>query len=229
MASESLNVTVYVKSLSGDLIELSVNPEKGLKGVEAALTIFDSDTYKPFQFRCFFIDEEVTGLTQDVVLGVVAVEEPMAKLEEIQDNVVLPDMDSIFKMFTFKLSSGMDFYVYTYTKWGEIRFIPRLNQLDNTEYVHWDHLTGFYHLLINIQGFSISDAYVIVEVLKKFYPKVRTPSCGVRKEDSVYCHCGSIVKKGGMPAHLKTKSKHTNGDARGKAFLQRIAAYVESL
>jgi hypothetical protein len=75
MASESLNVTVYVKSLSGDLIELSVDPSLGLKGVETALTLFDSETYRPFQFCCFFLNEETTELTQDAILGLFLVPE----------------------------------------------------------------------------------------------------------------------------------------------------------
>ena len=73
MASESLNVTVSVKTLSGDLIELSVDPVQGLKGVQTALTAFDSETYRPFQFHVFFLEEEVKELTHDAILGVVAV------------------------------------------------------------------------------------------------------------------------------------------------------------
>lgn len=73
MASDSALITVYVKSLTGDLIQLSVDPTLGLKGVEAALTLFDSKMYVPFQFRCFFLDEEPTQLTHGVILGLLFV------------------------------------------------------------------------------------------------------------------------------------------------------------
>ena len=238
MASESLNITVYVKSLTGDLIELSVDPEKGLKGVEAALTLFDSDAYAPFQFRCFFIDEEATELTQDAMLGVVAVQEPMARLEEIQENVTLPGTNASYshiysKVFRFSLSSPFHsvLYVYVLQKKYMTYFIPSLKPLKTTiTSLYWnEYLSVLYHDLIKISFFTIPDAYAVVEVLKKFYPEASTDKIFVTKEDPIYCSCGCIVKQPSMTAHLKTKLKHKNGDQKGKDFLERVADYVQFL
>ena len=235
MASDSLNVTVYVKSLTGDLIELSVNPEKGLDGVANALTLFDSETYRPFQFRCFFLDEEVTELTQDAMLGVVFVEEPMARLEEIQKDVVVPEVNGSYsrtynKVFKFSLSSHFYtvLYVYTYEKNGVTYSCASFQPLTIAKMGTTSSLSVVYHELTNIQLFNISDAYVIVEVLKKFFPNAPTYETWLTREDSVYCECGCIVKQASMSTHLKTK-KHTNNDAKGKTFMARVAAYVESL
>ena len=68
MASDSLNVTVTVKSLSGDLIELPVNPAKGLKGVEAALTLFDSEQFPKEITKVSFLNEDENTLTNETFL-----------------------------------------------------------------------------------------------------------------------------------------------------------------
>lgn len=67
MASEF--ITVYVKSLSGELIELKVDPEKGLKGVQHALTLFDSKQFPRSLTRVFFLDDNKV-ITENMLLGV---------------------------------------------------------------------------------------------------------------------------------------------------------------
>lgn len=62
--------TVFIKMLNGDLLSLEVDPSVGLKGICEALTRFDSEAFPPFQTKVFFIDESVTTITNDIVLGV---------------------------------------------------------------------------------------------------------------------------------------------------------------
>ncbi len=70
MASESVNVTVFVKTLSGDLIELSVNPSRGLKGVANLLTAIDSAAFPPDLTYVSFLDEDAKEITADQILTV---------------------------------------------------------------------------------------------------------------------------------------------------------------
>ena len=69
-------VTVLVKSLSGDLIALDVDPSLGLKGVCDALALFDSEKFPRDEIRVFTIGDEEdekkeTPLEPDTLLGVV--------------------------------------------------------------------------------------------------------------------------------------------------------------
>ena len=68
MASESVNVTVTVKTLSGDLIELSVDPALGLDGVETALTLFDSEQFPQEITKVSFLNEDENTLTNETFL-----------------------------------------------------------------------------------------------------------------------------------------------------------------
>lgn len=234
-AAVSTEITVTVKPMQGDLIQLTVNPLGGMLAVQSALTDFDSDTYKPFQFRLFFLDEEATELTDGAMLGVVVTGEPMTRLKEIQKDVILPGTNAsysmTYKVFTFELSSPFHpvLYVYTFNN-GRNWFFPCFKPMKlATGLGFTTYLWDVYHSLTEIQFFSISDAYAVIQILKKFFPNApSTPTCG-NGSDSVYCSCGCIVKQKSMKAHLKTKAKHANGDARGKEFLQKVADYVQFL
>lgn len=72
MASDT--ISVFVKPLSGDIIELRVDPSQGLKGVEQALTCMDPDAYTPSQFEVFFTTEEEktkNELVDGIILGTI--------------------------------------------------------------------------------------------------------------------------------------------------------------
>ena len=230
MASESVNVNVTVKTLSGDLIELSVDPALGLDGVEAALTAFDSDTYAPFQFRCFFIDEEVTELTHDAILGLIFVEEPMARLEEIQENITLPGIEAIFKLFKFKLSSSQPFYVYVRRCPNFYIYYWSFSLMTIPEDVHdrSSSLNSFSFTMTHTLHLSIPDAYIISQILRNFLTD-KEDIIFAFKNQSIYCECGHIVKSTYMTQHLNSKFKHNNGDTKGKVFLARVTTYIESL
>jgi hypothetical protein len=241
-AAAASMIDVMVKTLSGDLIQLSVDSALGLKGVENALTLFDSDAYAPFQFRVFFADEEETELTQDTVLGVVAVIEPMAHLVEVVDSITLPGTNAsysaTYKVFKFELSSPIYpvLYIYTYVSNGISNFYPSLTPLKNAGPSGYFtvHPTVIYNRLLQKPLFPIPDAHVVMKALEKMFPSAPTEKSWLREnaiysENQVYCKCGCIVKKGSMISHLKTKLKHKNGDEKGKAFLARVAAHIESL
>ena len=67
-ATESLNVTVYVKTLSGDLIELSVDPTLGLEGVETALHRFNPELFPKDITKVSFLNEDENTLTNETFL-----------------------------------------------------------------------------------------------------------------------------------------------------------------
>ena len=75
-------VTVLVKSLSGDLIALDVDPSLGLKGVRDALADFDSEKFPSFQTVVFFIDESACTLTEGMVLGAILCEPRISFLDQ---------------------------------------------------------------------------------------------------------------------------------------------------
>lgn len=248
-SAASAMIDITVKSLAGDLVQLSVDPTLGLKGVETALTLFDSDVYAPFQFRVFFIDEEATEITQDAFLGVVVVQEPMAHLLEVIDSVTLPGTNAsysaTYKVFKFKLSTPDHpyLYIYSYEKNGKNMFYPSLVPLRIAIH-HWapsddpfdmsarpvqhDPLTRLYKQLITDSVVTISDAYIILYVIM-FHYNLDICTGMMNKENEVYCECGCIVKPKSMAAHLKTKLKHKNGDEKGKAFLAHLKTYIKSL
>lgn len=77
MASSATDrVTVLVKSLSGDLVSLEVDPVLGLKGVGDALSLFDSTQFPREEIRVFIIGDDSdekndAPLEPDTLLGVV--------------------------------------------------------------------------------------------------------------------------------------------------------------
>ena len=91
-------ITVTVKPMMDDLIQLQVNPAEGLKGVEYALTLFDSNTYEPFHFRVFFMEEDVSELTNDIMLGVVLC--PRYLLSETKTFAIPGVNDSFHRLYT---------------------------------------------------------------------------------------------------------------------------------
>jgi hypothetical protein len=91
-------ITVAVKTMMGNLIPLQVNPAEGLKGVEYALSLFDSNTYDLFHFRVFFMDEDVSELTNDIMLGVVLC--PRYLLSEIKTFAIPGVNDSFHRLYT---------------------------------------------------------------------------------------------------------------------------------
>lgn len=239
-------VSVMVKSLNGDLVQLDVDPSLGLDGVESALSHFDSDTYLQHTFKVFFFDEDQKELTQDTMLGLIAVQEPICELVTFQNDVILLDEVScafIYKVFTFKLtdnpgSNRTHVYVYvtrTMTSWStaDRLFTFSFQPLRRAPTQHqWNIVSLIHSMTDHDPSFLTSDAYVIEKVLRKYYPdsaQNEYHNYEIWKSNTTYCECGCTVKNQSMVAHLKTKQKHAKGDSKGKAFLKRVTAYVESL
>lgn len=81
MASESITVTVFIKTLSGDLIELQVDPEKGLKGVEEALYRHQPTLFPKEITHVSFLNEEDSTLTNETFL--MAVVSPLESIVRV--------------------------------------------------------------------------------------------------------------------------------------------------
>lgn len=67
-ATTSANaITVLIKTLSGDLLSLEIDPSLGLKGVVDSLTRFDSEKFPPLQTKVFFNQSEKKQTCESVV------------------------------------------------------------------------------------------------------------------------------------------------------------------
>ena len=178
------------------------------------------------------------------MLGLVFLEEPIAQLVESKEIIVEGSNASVppitYNNHAFRLSTDKMVYVYVHTYHGVLHAFTSHRKWSSSFPLSASPLrlqfgNGFTNLAQlyewqNRGEICFQDVYTIVEVLRKLYPTfIYEPNDYTVNPPDVFCSCGHILKVTSMKAHLKTKSKHANGDEKGKAFLKRVADYVATL
>ena len=229
MASPYISVTV--KTLSGELLAVEVDPALGLKGVAHALSASSPEEFPSATTRVIHLDESTT-LSSESILGVIKESSPMCELLS-KNEITLPGTNASYEasyhLWTFRLENASIANVYLRMNTA----LPQFNVLIDKEF-RTACTTGEYAietpLYYKADHISLRDAHIISAVIHKQMPPGYPHEDVSRfKERSFFCQCGHIVQGAKLKQHLATKLKHPLGDEDGKAFLLRAQQYIDTL
>lgn len=244
-------ISVFVKSLSGEILAVEVDPSLGLKGVADVLSHNDPDTFPPQRTHTFFADDTQTVLTSESVLGVmidprthctfVSKEEITLHGTPLTGFKTPTDVD--YHHWVFRLVNGEDLHVYLCRlrlEWTPT--VPRLYLSTSA----WDCAHGpdkeFYTSLQHAFSHSTltpQDTHIIRAVIHKRIPKgFRDITVSVNSNYKYFCECGCVITMNNRNKHFFTKyennesppcSRHRIGDEAGKKFLSDADVYLKSI
>lgn len=250
MASNKISVTV--KTLCGECIQLDVNPslvlKDGLKEIEKQLNKFDSNVFPHDLTRVIHIkdceeddknDEE--KITSESNLAVVVRSTNTFLIDKTFDN-------SKRHHFSFKVRDDSDLHVYIKSKISRYSYINDTNvrtrvthnipsfyvslqpNLENIEKCPLTNNCLFWELSQH-KHVTPRDAHIIYHIVKNNLQKdIQAPVyMNIKDKIPIFCTCGHLVALEKMKAHIDTKRKHLIGDKEGLEFLARSNTYIESV
>lgn len=224
-------ISVFVKTLSGEVLAVEVDPSLGLKGVAHALAAHSPEEFPSATTRVIHVDDSTT-LSSESILAVVQESSPICQLL-FKKEITLPATkhfcEASYHVWAFRLAMGNIAIVYL--RMNAPR--PEFNILVD-EYLIGATMFGAFtiedSLHRNADQIPLHDAHIISAVIHKLMPSGYPREDVFRhKERSFFCECGHIVQGAKLKQHLATKRKHPLGDEDGKAFLYRAQQYIDTL
>ena len=216
MASEKITVTV--KTLSGNLYELNVNPREGIQGVKKALHKFDQSTF-PLEWTSIILEDNTEKITSDSILFAMVKPEPMTTLlsAEEKDNPYHYVHDNKENHWIFRLENEQEIHIcflfHSDLKGKSVTDPGYIVSYNNREAYSSDLVEA----LSRYNIVSTRDMYIIDGIVQKMNADIL-----VKRRDNLrntvlaknkipaFCECGHLVtpeKMDAPPQNEKTSER----------------------
>jgi len=247
-------ISVFVKTLSGEVLTVEVDPSLGLNGVADTLSRDDPDTFPPQRTRVFFVDETQTVLTSESVLGVMIDPRTHCTLVS-KEEITLhgtpltgfkTPTDVNYHHWVFRLVNGEDLHVYLCRlrlEWTLAipRFYLSTSAWDCAYYSDKEIHTSLEHAFSRstLTQITPQDTHIIRAVIHKRIPNgFRDITASINSKYKYFCECGCLITMDDRNKHFFTKyendesppcSRHRSGDQEGMTFLRHAQEYIDTL